>query len=237
MYTNNSFITLTYNEENLPYRNQLTHKHFQDFMKRLRKQESEKFIKNFMCGEYGELTGRPHYHSILFNHDWKDKKYLKTTPSGEKIYTSEYLSKLWPYGHASTGEATFESAAYIARYCLKKVRGEAAYAHYYRHDADGEYQQVPEYSESSNGLGEQYMKFFKNDIYNNDYVIIRGMPTRVPKYYDRKFKQIDEQKLLEIKEERIWKGYNLRHDNTDERLRVKEIVAEAARRQLKRGKI
>lgn len=237
LYENNCFITLTYDDKHLPYRSQLTHKHFADFMKRLRRRNEPNFIKNFMCGEYGEITHRPHYHSILFNHDWDDKRFLKTTSSGENIYTSAQLASLWPYGHSSTGEATFESAAYIARYCLKKVRGEAAEAHYYRHDADGPYQQEPEYNQFSNGLGEQFMRFFQNDIYTNDYVIIRGMPTRVPKFYDRKFKRIDEAKLRDIKEQREWNGYTVREDNTPERLRVKEIVANAKTSQLIRGKI
>ena len=63
LYSVNSFVTLTYDDEHLPGDQCLDHRDFQLFMKRLRKRFPSRF---FMCGEYGGLNGRPHYHSILF---------------------------------------------------------------------------------------------------------------------------------------------------------------------------
>lgn len=189
-----------------------------------------------MGGEYGTEHGRPHYHAILFNKDWNDRKYFKTTGSGEKIYTSEQLQKLWPYGFSSTGNATFESAAYIARYCLAKRTGKEAEEYYKRTDEEGEYQQVPEYNKMSNrpGIGADWLKFYERDVYTEDYVIVRGHESRAPKYYDKLFARINDETMAQFKEEREWKGYQHRADNTPERLAVKEIVTRAKLQHLKR---
>ena len=65
MHMFNSFVTLTYDDNHLPEYNSLNYKHFQDFMKRLRK--SNNGVRFYMCGEYGEDFSRPHYHALLFN--------------------------------------------------------------------------------------------------------------------------------------------------------------------------
>lgn len=237
LWKTNCFITLTYNDENLPKRGQLTYEHFVLFMKRLRKQKPN--IRFYMGGEYGTENWRPHYHAILFNWDWPDKKYYKTTGSGEKIYTSEQLARLWPYGYSSTAEATFESAAYIARYCMQKRTGEDAEEWYKRHDEEGEYQLTPEFNQSSRrpGIGADWWRFYKHDIQANDAVIMNGVETNVPGYYDKLLKRQDPEKMREFKEAREWNGYQQRNDNTAARLLVKEQVAMAKTKQLLRGKI
>lgn len=206
-------------------------------MKRLRKHKQN--IRFYMGGEYGSQNWRPHYHAILFNWDWTDKRYYKTTGSGEKIYTSELLEKLWPYGYSSTANATFESAAYIARYCMQKRTGEEAKEWYKRTDEEGEYQLIPEFNQASRkpGIGGDWLKFYKNDVYTYDYVVVNGVETNVPKYYDKLLKRSDPDKMRDFKEQREWNGYQTRNDNTAERLRVKEIVAKAKTSQLIRGKI
>jgi len=234
MYKRNCFITLTYNDENLPERGRLKYEDFVLFMKRLRKKHGEN-IRFYMCGEYGDLD-RPHYHAIIFNHDWDDKTYFKTSNSKEKIYTSEDLTKLWGLGHASTGNATFESAAYIARYCMQKINGERAEEHYKRYDFLGEYSLVPEFNEMSRkpGIGGDWLRFHIKDVYTNDKIIINGKETNVPKFYDKILKRLDPEKLRDFKEIREWNGYQQRADNTPERLAVKEQVTIAKIQQLKR---
>jgi len=234
MYKRNCFITLTYNDENLPDRGRLRYLDYVLFMKRLRKKHGEN-IRFYMCGEYGDLD-RPHYHAIIFNHDWDDKTYFKTSNSKEKIYTSEDLTKLWGLGHASTGDATFESAAYIARYCMQKINGERAEEHYKRYDFLGEYSLVPEFNEMSRkpGIGGDWLRFHMKDVYTNDKIIINGKETNVPKFYDKILKRLDPEKLRDFKEIREWNGYQQRADNTPERLAVKEQVTIAKIQQLKR---
>ena len=48
MHMFNSFVTLTYDDDHLPEYNSLNYKHFQDFMKRLRK--SHIGVRFYMCG-------------------------------------------------------------------------------------------------------------------------------------------------------------------------------------------
>jgi len=236
LYKRNSFITLTYNDENLPQRGQLTHKHFQDFMKRLRRREEPKIIRYYMGGEYGDLESRPHYHAILFNKDFDDRKYFKKTGSGEDIDTSEELASLWDWGFTSVGDATFESAAYIARYCLQKRTGPDAEEHYKRYDHMGEYQLNPEYNRMSTngGIGKDWYKFYGNDVHTYDYIVVNGKETNVPAYYDRLLKRKDPELMRDFKEAREYAGYRVRDDNTPERLAVKEQVALAKIKLLKR---
>lgn len=126
-YDRNCFITLTYNSENLPNGSTLVLSHFQNFMKYLRKEYGPK-IRFFHCGEYGEKLQRPHYHALLFNFDFQDKLLKHTGPprgrfstfkdKSFKTYTSASLDNLWRKGLADIGSLTFESAAYVARYCF-----------------------------------------------------------------------------------------------------------------------
>ena len=53
LHENNCFITLTFNDDNLPSDKSLDVRHFQLFMKRLRKQFGSN-IRYYHCGEYGE---------------------------------------------------------------------------------------------------------------------------------------------------------------------------------------
>lgn len=192
-----------------------------------------------MAGEYGDENGRPHYHACIFGHDWEDKLYHTTTPAGEKLYTSKELSGIWGHGFASTADVTFESAAYVARYCLKKITGDAAEEHYKRYDHIGEYQQIEEYNRMSlkPGIGATWLKKYETDIYTYDYAIVRGVKTRPPKYYDKLFEISNPEKLEDLKAERIKQAKARYLDNTDVRLHDKEIVAHAKIQTLKRGKV
>ena len=123
MHSQNSFITLTYDNEHLPKTGTLVLKHWQDFMKRLRKSQSHKKLSFYHCGEYGEKQGRPHYHAIIFNHQFPD---LIPIPRKKDLHTSEILKTLWGKGHISVGSVTFESASYVASYVQKKINGPQA---------------------------------------------------------------------------------------------------------------
>lgn len=235
LYKRNCFITLTYDEENIPDRGQLKYEDFQVFMKKLRKKYGQN-IRFYMCGEYGTIGGRPHMHAILFNHDFDDKTKFKTTGSGETICTSTSLEKLWPYGFSSVGEATFEAAAYIARYCVSKVTGDQADEHYTRYDYLGEYRLTPEFNQMSRkpGIGADWLRFYAEDVWTSDSVIINGKETNVAKYYDKLLKRKDPDRMRDIKDNREWNGYKHRADNTPERLAIKEQVTMAKIRQLQR---
>ena len=130
MHSENCFITLTYDDDNLPPYGNLRYADFQKFLKRLRKKRGP--FRFFMAGEYGEQFFRPHHHACLFGLHFHDRELHSRSDSGSDVCVSAELSDLWPDGHASVGDFTFESAAYVARYVVKKVTGDAAEEHYKR---------------------------------------------------------------------------------------------------------
>lgn len=225
LHEKNCFITLTYNNENLPPGGSLDKQAFPKFMKRLRKKYGSK-IRYFHCGEYGESLGRPHYHACLFNHDFPDRAIWRNTPDGP-LYTSQALSTLWPFGFSTIGEVTFASAAYTARYILKKVTGETKEDHY-----DG---RVSEYTTCSKSIGYDYYNRFKTDIFPHDKCIIQGKQVNVPKYYRNKYEIENPEQSLKLKGLRI-KSFKLHEkDNTIRRLRDRETVKLAQISNLNRG--
>ena len=142
------FVTLTYNNElnedgkpkNLPVRfgeMSLKKKDIQDFMKRLRwlkkghsewinprTGKKERPIRYFCCGEYGPKGGRPHYHMAIFNWEPTDLKLYKQKKIKDKLvssFQSPELQKIWGKGFVVVEELNFNTAAYIARYVMKKA--------------------------------------------------------------------------------------------------------------------
>lgn len=132
LHKDNCFITLTYNDENLPADRGLHYEHFQLFMKRFRKAIAPAKIRFYMCGEYGEDLGRPHFHACIFGFDFPDRKLWRKSGAKSNLYRSAMLEQLWTFGYSSVGDVNFESAAYVARYIMKKISGEAAESHYTR---------------------------------------------------------------------------------------------------------
>jgi len=211
LYERNTFITLTYDPENLPPSGTLVKKDFQDFMKRLRRKYPDK-IRYFHCGEYGEQLARPHYHACLFNFDFADKLLWKKSDGGD-LYVSESLNEIWGLGLCVLGSVTFDSAAYVARYVLKKhsenVKTEAAYYHWENHyvDRDTGLIRDPEYitmsrggrKKGSHGIGASWMKEFAGDVYPEDSVVVKGIKMRPPKYYDKIYDIENHEELEKIK--------------------------------------
>lgn len=237
LYESNCFITLTYNNEYLPRDLSLDVSHFQKFMKRLRKRFGEG-IRFFHCGEYGSKFGRPHYHAILFNFDFPDK-YLWKEENGQKLFRSKILEELWPFGHSSVGTATFESAAYVARYILKKVTGDGAEEHYQSVDLDtGEFfQRKPEYTTMSRrpGIAKGWFDKFKDDVFPSDEVVLRGKRMRPPKYYDSLYELVDPSDHERIKIRRKASASKYSENNSPERLEVRRKVKEAQIKSLVRN--
>ena len=238
LHENNSFITLTYNNENLPEDRSLHKKDFQDFMKRLRKKFHNKKIRYYHCGEYGEKNFRPHYHAIIFGLEFKDQE-LFTVTNGEKLYTSATLEKLWPFGFSTIGSVTFESAAYVARYVMKKVNGEAAKNHYERVDSDtGEiYSLVPEYNTMSRrpGIAAAWFDKYKDDVYPSDNIHLRGKTLKPPKFYDKMYEHLEPEEMEKIKMARMKGMSKHADDNTADRLAAKEVVKKAQLNKLVRN--
>jgi hypothetical protein len=229
-WEDNSFITLTYDEDHLPSDGSLNKSHFQKFMKRLRKKYPSKTIRFYHCGEYGEQNFRPHYHAAIFNYCPDDKK-LDQGFDNPNLYSSRELELLWPYGYNTVGELTFDSAAYIARYVTKKITGEKAKEHYSRVNPDsGEYHSVlPEYATMSRrpGIGRDWYDKYNGETYDNDSVIMRGMEMKPPKYYDNLLEQHQPLKFEEVKKQRLKERSKYMNEQLPERLEVREKVKTA----------
>jgi hypothetical protein len=243
-WDDNCFITLTYDEEHMPrlWTNgpgTLVKSDFQKFMKRLRKRVSPHKVRYYQCGEYGEKLDRPHYHACLFNLDFPDKELFKQD-QGNALFVSKTLSELWPYGFSTVGDLTFESAAYTARYCLKKVTGNIAQDHYLRVDDYGvAYWLEPEYTTMSRrpGIGKKFYEEFKDDLFPGDEVPVPGSGVfkKVPRYYETILKSEDEGAHEEVKRLRQVFRENHGDEYSPERLMQKYNVKKRQVGFLKRG--
>lgn len=224
LHDTNSYITLTYSDDHLPELSSLRLRDFQLFMKRLRKARAPEKVRFFHCGEYGYSGKRginPHYHAILFGTSFEDLKPWKKNKQGDWLYKSDELEDLWELGSCSAGAVTFQSAAYVARYIMKKVTGEKADDYY-----DG---RTPDYITMSRrpGIGSEWILQFHKDIYPHDYVVIEGRKLKPPRYYD-KFIQDNAGPLWDgIKASRKQIGKLNPEDKTKDRLRVREQVLQA----------
>lgn len=228
-HSHNCFVTLTYAPEYLPDGGTLVLRDFQLFLKRLRKRTGAK-IRFFHCGEYGEKLGRPHYHVIFFGWLPSDLSVFKKDGS-HYLYNSKLLSECWPYGFAVVAEATFEAAAYVARYVLKKVNGDCASDHYSRVSPDGlVYTLKPEYVTMSRRPGiasEWFDKFGMTDVYPSDEVIVKGRSCKPPRYYDDKLKVLDPFVFDDVKHARYLESIKSLDNNSPARLDARREVQEA----------
>lgn len=230
----NCFVTLTYDDAHLPPASSLRHLDFQLFMKRLRKRFSGRSVRYYMCGEYGSINFRPHFHACLFNVSFSDQCYFRRSDSAvgsdSAIYTSPSLAALWPLGHSSVCPLTLQTAGYTARYVISKVTGDAAASHY-----SG---RTPEYNRMSlrPGIGYGWWRqFHQSDISPLDAVVdSSGRRSPVPAYYDKLFKRSGAD-LAEVKAQRELRALPHRADNVPSRLAVKAEVKRAQVRTLLRG--
>jgi len=227
LHDRNMFITLTYSDTHLPQRSSLHYKDFQTFMKRYRRFLSPRSCSYFVCGEYGDLNGRPHYHAIIFGHQFEDQLPLLLL-GDHKLKRSPTLEKLWFKGSSSIGEVNFQTAAYVAQYCLKKRTGPHAAEHYTRYDLSGiEYTIEPEFARMSlnPAIGKRWLEKWHTDVYPHDYVIVNGNKVKPPKFYDKLLDEADPDTLAYVKYMREVEAATHAADNATERLEVRATVA------------
>lgn len=207
-YEHNYFITVTYDNDHLPERipicnhdtgefimnaAPLVPDHFSAFVKKLRTYYKRRYnhdgIRFFGSGEYGGNTNRPHYHFIFFNMPIYDLKFFKRK-NGYNYYTSDSISKIWDKGYVTITEVTSRSAAYVARYEMKKLSKPPIY-------------ELPrEFIRMSRrpGIGLKYFEDFYYNIYKTDEIYIEGQKYRPPKYFDRKLEEkVDSNVIDDVK--------------------------------------
>ena len=227
-YKDNYFITLTYDDEHLPKKEEITTsdgityteipqiewkgclepKDFTQFMKNLRQimkrdynQENIRFIG---CGEYGTQNKRPHYHLILFNCQLPIESFYNPKVNWEKnvYWQNVIIERAWNKGISNICEANWENIAYTARYITKKINGtesEDIYA------CQGQLKEFFRCSRNP-GIARDYYEKNKDQIYKNDQITIKTKKglrrIKPPAYFDRLYEEENPKRMQEIKEER-----------------------------------
>lgn len=202
-HENACFLTLTYDDEHIPKNGSLIRSHFTTFMRDLRARcdyYGKGKVKAFGIGEYGDRSGRPHYHAALYGPfgvtgDDAGRSEEEPSRSGARQFSHVDLSAVWSYGLHRFSELSFESAAYVARYLLKKVTGVFAETHY------GD--RIPEFQAPSKGLGKAHFEAWGGDVYPSDQVVLPGRGSFLPPpYYDRLLEKADPVLFEKVKKRR-----------------------------------
>lgn len=113
----NAFVTVTYRDDCCPV--SLDPVCLRNFIKRLRKAYVGATFRYYAVGEYGDRTGRPHYHLALFGYP----PCSGSRQLGEcTCNPCSTVRKAWGFGHVFVGILAPESAQYIAGYVVKKLQ-------------------------------------------------------------------------------------------------------------------
>jgi len=230
----NCFITLTYEDENLPLDRGLRRKDLTSFFKKLRKAKHP--FRYYACGEYGTDTKRAHYHACLFGIDFTDKVELERRDE-DILYYSQELTDIWALGNTSVGELNFQTAAYCARYIVQTKKGKAlreGKGTFLLDETTGEMIPVEEpYAVMSRrpGIATEWLMKYSGDIYSadKDLLRIRGQEMKPPKHFDRLMDTIDPERIARIKKRRKEE----REPKTLEELRAHELITRAKLKQKK----
>lgn len=244
------FITLTYNDENLPFNTwvnketgeftrgaSLRKQDLQNFWKRARKKYPEQRIVYLNVGEYGSETQRPHYHAIVFGLPLDITKFKKIgiNENGDALWTSPELQQLWslrkngkyyPIGNVQIGRVTYKSVAYTCRYALKKAKGQ-----------DKTWQMLngrqPEFISMSQGIGYKYYRDYAKQMIETDMVPTPIGLKPIPRRFLRILKEQEPELYEAVKRKRKQDARTAQlNNNTDlnpeEQRKQKEAIYEAA---------
>lgn len=96
------FLTLTYKPEEYPKDASVSVREMQLFLKKLRKSVGS--CRYYVVGEYGDRSGRAHYHLALFG-----------------VPEVVDYERIWGKGRVHVGTLTVESAGYIVSYVVKSM--------------------------------------------------------------------------------------------------------------------
>lgn len=150
--------------------------------------------------------------------------------AGFPVYRSEQLEVCWTDGYSSVTDVTFESAAYVARYCMKKVSGKDADKHYLDLKTgvvrEREYTTMSRGGRESKGLlggiGGSWIEKYRSDCFPFGTKVVNGVECKTPRYYENFYEAVDPSGFARMKSRRN----NLINvvENSISRLLVKEEV-------------
>jgi hypothetical protein len=84
------------------------------------------------------------------------------------------------------------------------------------------------------GIGADWYKKYKNDVYPHDYVELRGQKIKPPKFYDKLYSKENPYEYDQLLYNREKQAKLRPEEHSYERLRVKETVTKAKLQKLKR---
>lgn len=245
MHERNSFLTLTYDDEHLPANGSLDKRAFPEFVAKLRRwlrrNAPSRKVRYYHVGEYGGETRRPHYHAVLFGEDFRESRVEVESKGDYPLWISSTLAELWPVGFSLIGALTPESAAYVARYVLKRLKDlpesstpDAIQKHdrglYERVDpATGEvFSVVAEFATMSRrpGIGASWLDRFRADVYPRDEVVRAGVRSKPPRFYDKRLERMDPGLAAQVVHDRKARPLVRPGDRVPGRLRVLEVCLE-----------
>lgn len=167
-YCNVSFLTLTYDEKNVPLEHgdyTLNKKQVQQYIARVKEQIRREYkavdFKYFIAGEYGEQLFRPHYHLILLTNN---------------IRLDDYFRKAWIYGNVDYQQSDDRlKSIFYTTGCVQKKFGQYT---------------ISPYSENpfclySKGLGRSYYEEHKQELFEDGFLRFNGIKYALPRYYKK----------------------------------------------------
>jgi len=203
--TSAHFVTLTYDENNIPFTDNgndtLLFADVQRMFKRLRKKEAKKHsnkLAYYCVGEYGERYNRPHYHLIVFN------------LSSPDVIVDEWLNRdlSAPMGFVHVGKVEPASIFYALKYTLKSS---------YK-DKDENTDRTPEKAIMSKGLGENFLTEQQINKYRKDpsrsVTMLGNKKVSLPRYYRDKIFNQEHKNLLSIRNFKLRKFINQKNELT-----------------------
>lgn len=172
-----AFLTLTYDTPNLPLTSvsgrplaTLTKEHPQLFLKKLRKRLEPHPIRYFLVGEYGELSGRPHYHAAIYGLQGSPFVAMGMPRQGSLSFAERTVQEAWGLGITQTGILAREAMEYIAGYIQKKMTS----VHDMRLDG-----REPEFSLKSRNLGFGMIQEMASSLLSQDLTNVPDVPDAV----------------------------------------------------------
>lgn len=187
-----SFITLTYSSDEVIDVDKPT---CQDFLKRLRRRLEPKKIRYYLVSEYGTKGSRPHYHAIVYGHDFS--KDSGSRPVKSNLYTSPLLEAAWGLGHVSSGSASPASIRYVSNYVLEKSQVPT----FTNPETSEVRPRAPVFALMSRkpGIGAAWIDRHSGETYRDDNVVSSGFSRQPPRYYDSRSFSGDQTALMSLK--------------------------------------
>lgn len=239
------FVTLTYNDENLPYHivskelicdedgfgrydivddfyfPSLAYDDLTLFLKRLRKCLDFK-IRYFAVGEYGTRRGRPHWHILFFG------------LPGSGVY-GRLIQEKWNKGFVDVRPFFPETCVYVAGYVQKKLYGDDRIVY-----------RLPEVMRCSQHLGERWLLDHLSLIDDDHPWIVKdGFRYSIPRQFRKKLVELGrlkETSLLVLSQYQMLQYKSLDDDCKDKNIsmsdfffgRIRNALAKEARKNRKR---